>query len=191
MEVLGANSRLTISLPFAKTQSVHMHACIFMYIYIYIYKYVYHIRRRGYCVYGTGGYKVLKIEKLFQSKIIWEENNSQNIGNVKHGYRNETNRKFFSINLNTQIRSQKHKRKMGHHAGGKWSIHSPKHRKDNQLLSLEHSCWLSLIKCANLIQRNSMVTCPIRFSKWWPVNRNNPVRRIKAEPLSHTLIISY
>ena len=31
-------------------------------------------------------------------------------------------------------------RKVDYHAGGKWFIHCPKHRKENQLLSLKHSC---------------------------------------------------
>ena len=36
-------------------------------------------------------------------------------------------------------------RKVDYHAGGKWFIHGPKRRKENQLLSLKHSCWLSLV----------------------------------------------
>ena len=36
-------------------------------------------------------------------------------------------------------------RKMDYHAGGKWFIHGPKRRKENQLLSLKHPCWLSLV----------------------------------------------
>ena len=31
-------------------------------------------------------------------------------------------------------------RKVDHHAGGKWFIHGPKRRNENQLLSLEHPC---------------------------------------------------
>ena len=36
-------------------------------------------------------------------------------------------------------------RKVDYHAGGKWFIHSPKRRKENQLLSLKHPCWLFLV----------------------------------------------
>ena len=34
---------------------------------------------------------------------------------------------------------------MDYHAGSKWFIHGPKHHKENQLLSLKHPCWLSLV----------------------------------------------
>ena len=34
---------------------------------------------------------------------------------------------------------------MDYHAGGKWFIHGPKRRKENQLLSLKHPYWLSLV----------------------------------------------
>ena len=36
-------------------------------------------------------------------------------------------------------------RKVDYHAGDKWFIHGPKRRKENQLLSLKHPCWLSLV----------------------------------------------
>ena len=36
-------------------------------------------------------------------------------------------------------------RKVDYHAGGKWFIHGPNRRKENQLLSLKHPCWLSLV----------------------------------------------
>ena len=36
-------------------------------------------------------------------------------------------------------------RKVDYHAGRKWFIHGPKRRKENQLLSLKHPCWLSLL----------------------------------------------
>ena len=40
-------------------------------------------------------------------------------------------------------------RKVDYHAGGKWFIHGPKRRKENQLLSLKHPCWLSLVYQVN------------------------------------------
>ena len=36
-------------------------------------------------------------------------------------------------------------RKVDYHAGGKWFIHGPERRKENQLPSLKHPCWLSLV----------------------------------------------
>ena len=36
-------------------------------------------------------------------------------------------------------------RKVDYHAGGKWFIHVPKRRNENQLLSLKDPCWLSLV----------------------------------------------
>ena len=36
-------------------------------------------------------------------------------------------------------------RKMDYHAGGMWFIHGPKRHKENQLLSLKHPCWFSLV----------------------------------------------
>ena len=35
--------------------------------------------------------------------------------------------------------------KLDHHTRGKWFIHGPKHRKENQLLSLKPPCWLKLL----------------------------------------------
>ena len=45
-------------------------------------------------------------------------------------------------------------RKMDYHAGGKRFIHGPKSRKENQLLSLKHTCWLSLVQHVNEIHGN-------------------------------------
>ena len=36
-------------------------------------------------------------------------------------------------------------RNVDYHAGGKWFIHGPKRRKENQLLSLKHRHWVSLV----------------------------------------------
>ena len=51
---------------------------------------------------------------------------------------------------------------MDYHAEGKWFIHGPKHRKENQLLSLKHPCWLSIVWHVNL---RSMATGSVRYSK--------------------------
>ena len=40
-------------------------------------------------------------------------------------------------------------RKLDYHAGGKLFILGPKRRKENQLLSLKHPCWLSLVYHVN------------------------------------------
>ena len=41
---------------------------------------------------------------------------------------------IYKINLN-----------LDHDTGGKLFIYDPKHHKENQLLRLEHSCWLSIV----------------------------------------------
>ena len=47
--------------------------------------------------------------------------------------------------LKYQLSFYKMSRKVDYHAGGKWFIHGPKLRKENQLLSLKHPYWLSLV----------------------------------------------
>ena len=42
--------------------------------------------------------------------------------------------------LTYQLSFENVSRKVDYHAGGKWFIHGPKRRKDNQLLSLKHPC---------------------------------------------------
>ena len=48
-------------------------------------------------------------------------------------------------------------RKVDYHAGGKWFIHGPERRKENQLLSLKHPCWLSLVKC--YVEKHVLLVC--------------------------------
>ena len=54
-------------------------------------------------------------------------------------------KKLFSImlNLQTHLHLKLDFQKVDQHTGGNWLIHGTKHRKDNQLQSLEHSCWTS------------------------------------------------
>ena len=52
---------------------------------------------------------------------------------------------FAKIKLLYQLTIKSLNLKVDHHTGGKWFIHGPKHRKENQLLSMEHPCWLSLV----------------------------------------------
>ena len=51
------------------------------------------------------------------------------------------------IKITHQLSFKKLNLRVNHPTGGKWKqvIHGPKHRKVNQLLSMEHSCWLSLV----------------------------------------------
>ena len=50
-----------------------------------------------------------------------------------------------NIKLTKQLPFRNMKLKFNHRTGCKWFIHGPERRKDNQLLSLEHSCWLYLV----------------------------------------------
>ena len=47
------------------------------------------------------------------------------------------------------------RKKVDYHAGGKWFIHGPKRRKENQLLSLKHPLLINLsIKHVNEVHGN-------------------------------------
>ena len=54
-------------------------------------------------------------------------------------------KKLFSFmsNLLTHYHFKLDLKKVDQHAGDKWLIHGTKHRKDNQLQSLELPCWIS------------------------------------------------
>ena len=54
--------------------------------------------------------------------------------------------------------------KVGQHAGGKWSIHDTKRRKDNQLQSLKLPCRISKLSRCDIKGPDSTVLNPI-FSK--------------------------
>ena len=129
---------------------------------------------------------------FFQREIIWEVNNRRNMGNVRrHEQKQEINRKFLSNVPNPYTKCRLNTwTKVDYHTGGKWFVHCPKHHKENQLLSLEHPCRLSL-DYVNLIQRRSMVTCSIRFSKRKPVGKNMSGKRTNADTISHMSTISY
>ena len=76
------------------------------------------------------------LKKLFETKWIWEENDKQNLGNVLNINKGKKSREKSYQHLNL---------KEDHHTGDKWLIHGPRHHKENQLLSLEHPCWLCLV----------------------------------------------
>ena len=98
------------------------------------------IRKSKDYVYGIWVYKVLGIWKgyyrvkksLVSCMKPWTE-----VRNYKY-------MKYHS-KLTYQLSFWNVSRNVDYHAGGKWFIHGPKHRKENQLLSLKHPCWLSLV----------------------------------------------
>ena len=98
------------------------------------------IRKSKDYVYGIWVYKALDIWKGYyrvKKSLVsyvkpWTEG------------RNNKYMKYHS-KLTYQLSFWNVSRKVDYHAGGKWFIHGPKRRKENQLLSLKHSCWLSLV----------------------------------------------
>ena len=98
------------------------------------------IRKSKDYVYGIWVYKALDIWKGYyrvKKSLVsyvkpWTET------------RNHKYMKYHS-KLTYQLSFWNVSRKVDYHAGGKWFIHGPKRRKENQLLSLKHSCWLSLV----------------------------------------------
>ena len=65
---------------------------------------------------------------------------------------------------------------MDYHAGGKWFIQGPKRHKENQLLSLKHPFWLSLVKHVNT---RSIETCSVRYSKSKVRGQKHPWEMVK------------
>ena len=51
--------------------------------------------------------------------------------------------RFVKLFLQTYYHFKLHFQKVDQHTGGKWLIHGPKRRKDNQLQSLELPCRIS------------------------------------------------
>ena len=60
-------------------------------------------------------------------------------------WNNKKRQKLFSLmsNLQTYYQFKLDFQKVDQHTGGKWLIHGTKHRKDNQLQSLELPCRIS------------------------------------------------
>ena len=73
---------------------------------------------------------------------------------------------------------------MDYRAGGKWFIHGPKRRKENQLLSLEHPCWLSLVYSMYIWRPWQLVQSVIR--KEMSVDNDILGRLLKIETASQT-----
>ena len=91
--------------------------------------------------------KALSVQIISERTKFERKYNRQNLGNVcKHELRQEINRKLLPTILNVpiQVSFTNTKLQMDYHTEGNWLIHYHKHHKENQLLSLEHSCWLFL-----------------------------------------------
>ena len=97
-------------------------------------------------VYGKSRYKVLSIKSYIIVYWFKRNNNRQTLGNVsRYDLGQEINRKSLSALPNVPTNFHlKYKPE-----GGPSFLHGqvvhprPKHRKENQLLSLEHTCWWS------------------------------------------------
>ena len=91
-------------------------------------------------VYGIWVYKVLGIWKGYYiiKKIT---------GFIHEPWTEARNNKYMKYHskLTYQLLFWNVSRKVDYHAGSKWFIHGPRRRKENQLLSLKHPCWLSLV----------------------------------------------
>ena len=81
---------------------------------------------------GKGYYRVLK-KSLVSCMKLWTE------------ARNYNKYMKYHSKLTYQLSFWNVSRKVDYHSGGKWFIHGPKRCKENQLLSLKHLCWLSLV----------------------------------------------
>ena len=98
------------------------------------------IRKSKDYVYGIWVYKALCIWKGYyrvKTSLVSYVKPWTEAGNNKY-------MKYHS-KLTYQLSFWNVSRKVDYHAGGKWFIHGPRRRKENQLLSLKHPCWLSLV----------------------------------------------
>ena len=100
----------------------------------------YSVRKSKDYVYGIWVYKALDIWKGYyrvkKSLVSYVKPWSEARNNKYMKYHSKPTYQLSFWNVS---------RKVDYHAGGKWFIHGPKHRKENQLLSLKHPCWLSLV----------------------------------------------
>ena len=108
--------------------------------------YMYHkvkqvkIRKSKDYVYGIWVYKALDIWKGYYRV-------KKSLVSYVKPWTEARNNKYMKYHskLTYQLSFWNVSQKVDYHAGGKWFIHGPKRRKENQLLSLKHSCWLSLV----------------------------------------------
>ena len=95
------------------------------------------VRKSKDYVYGIWVYKALGIWKGYYRV-------KKSLVSYVKPWTEARNNKYHS-KLTYQLSFWNVSRKVDYHAGGKWFIHGPKRRKENQLLSLKHPCWLSLV----------------------------------------------
>ena len=98
------------------------------------------IRKSKDYVYGILVYKALDIWKGYYRV-------KKSLVSYMKPWTEARNNKYMKYHskLTYQLSIRNVSRKVDYHAGGKWFIHGPKRRKENQLLSLKHPCWLSLV----------------------------------------------
>ena len=93
-------------------------------------------------VYGVGVYEILGIWKGYyrvnKSLVLWMKPWTE---------AGDNNNKYmkYHFKLTYRLSVWNVRRKVDYHAGGKWFIHGPKRHKENQLPSLKHPCWVSLV----------------------------------------------
>ena len=102
--------------------------------------YIIPIRKSKDYVYGIWVYKALDIWKGYYRV-------KKSLVSYVKPWTEAKNNKYMKYHskLTYQLSFWNVSRKVDYHAGGKWFIHGPKRRKENQLLSLKHPCWLSLV----------------------------------------------
>ena len=107
------------------------------------------IRKSKDYVYGIWVYKALDIWKGYYRV-------KKSLVSYMKPWTEARNNKYMKYHskLTYQLSFWNVSRKVDYHAGGKWFIHGPKRRKENQLLSLKHPCWLSLLKHVNRVHGN-------------------------------------
>ena len=98
------------------------------------------IRKSKYYVYGIWVYNALGIWKGYYRV-------KKSLVSYVKPWTEARNNKYMKYHskLTYQLQLWIVSRKVDYHAGGKWFIHGTKRRKENQLLSLKHPCWLSLV----------------------------------------------
>ena len=101
---------------------------------------IYVLRKSKDYVYGIWVYKALDIWKGYYRV-------KKSLVSYMKPWTDARNNKYMKYHpkLTYQLSFWNVSRKVDYHAGGKWFIHGPKRRKENQLLSLKHPCWLSLL----------------------------------------------
>ena len=99
------------------------------------------VRKSKDFVYGIWVYKVLgkwkgyyRVKKSSLVSCMKPWNEARNSKYMKYHFKRTYQLAFWNVSRNVD-----------YHAGGKWFIHGPKRRKENQLLSLKHPCWFSLV----------------------------------------------